>query len=285
MDIGIGIPNVIPGTDGRTIVEWARRAEERGFAGLATIDRIAYPSYDSIVTLAAAAAATERVRLVTNVLLGPTRNPVLLAKEAASLDRISGGRFVLGVGVGSREDDYTATGQDFHARGRRWDQDLEVIHAAWRGELVQGAQKPVGPAPTGDGRVPMLFGGMTEAAIQRTVKWGIGWTVGGAAADQAASFAERVRQAWKDAGKPGRPRIVGLTYFGLREDALERATEYLGDYYGDMGVRFAQSIPKSPEALRDTVKAFEGAGVDELFLDPTVDDLDEIDRVADAVLG
>jgi alkanesulfonate monooxygenase SsuD/methylene tetrahydromethanopterin reductase-like flavin-dependent oxidoreductase (luciferase family) len=285
MDIGIGIPNVIPGTEGRTIVEWARRAEARGFAGLATIDRIAYPSYDSIATLAAAAAVTERIRLVTNVLLGPTRNPVLLAKEAASLDQISGGRFVLGVGVGSREDDYTASEHDFHRRGRRWDQDLEVIHAAWRGEPVRGAQKPVGPPPTNGDRVPMLFGGMTDAAIERTVKWGIGWTVGGAAADQAAPFAERVRQAWKDAGKPGRPRIVGLTYFGLRQDALERATEYLGDYYGDMGVRFAQSIPKSPEALRDTVKAFEGAGFDELFLDPTVDDLDEIDRAAEAVLG
>lgn len=285
MDIGIGIPNVIPGTDGRTIVEWARRAEDRGFAGLATIDRVAYPSYDSIATLAAAAAVTERIRLVTNVLLGPTRNAVLLAKEAASLDRISGGRFVLGVGVGSREDDYTASEQSFRDRGRRWDRDLETIHAAWRGELVNGAQKPVGPPPTRDQRVPMLFGGMTEAAIRRTVKWGIGWTVGGAAADQAAPFAERVRQAWKDAGKPGKPRIVGLTYFGLREDALERATEYLGDYYGDMGVQFAQFIPKSPEALRDAVKAFEGAGFDELFLDPTVDDLDEIDRVAEAVLG
>lgn len=117
MDIGIGIPNVIPGTEGRTIVEWARRAEARGFAGLATIDRIAYPSYDSIATLAAAAAVTERIRLVTNVLLGPTRNAVLLAKEAASLDQISGGRFVLGVGVGSREDDYAASGQSFHDRG------------------------------------------------------------------------------------------------------------------------------------------------------------------------
>ena len=101
MDIGIGLPNPVPGTPGRTLVEWARRAEERGFSSLATIDRIAYPSYESLISLAAVAAATERIGLLTNVLLGPTRNPVLLAKEAASVDQISGGRLV-GVASGPR---------------------------------------------------------------------------------------------------------------------------------------------------------------------------------------
>jgi alkanesulfonate monooxygenase SsuD/methylene tetrahydromethanopterin reductase-like flavin-dependent oxidoreductase (luciferase family) len=284
MDIGIGIPNVVPGTDGRTIVEWSRRAEAHGFSGLATIDRVAYPSYDSLVTLAAAAAVTERVRLVTNVLLGPTRNPVLLAKETASLDRISGGRFVLGVGVGMRPDDYVASGQDFATRGKRWDQDLEIIHRAWKGELVNGALKPIGPSPTNGDRVPILVGGMSDAAIQRTVRWGVGWTVGGAPADQAGPFADRVRQAWKEAGKPGEPRIVGLTYFGLRADALDLATAYLGDYYGDFGKQIAQFIPKSPEALKEAVKTYQDFRFDELFLVPTVADLEEIDRAATAVL-
>src|SRR5947207_13399691 len=113
MKIGIGLPNPIPGVNGRVIVEWAQRAEERGFSTLATIDRIAYPSYESLVVLAAAAGATERIGLLTNVLLGPTRNPVLLAKEAASLDRLSGGRFTLGASVGGREDDFTVTGMEF----------------------------------------------------------------------------------------------------------------------------------------------------------------------------
>ena len=106
MDIGIGLPNTIPGTEGRTLIDWARRAEERGFSALATIDRIVYPNYDSLIALAAAAAVTERIRLLTNVLLGPTRNPVLLAKEAASVDQISSGRFILGVAVGARPDDF-----------------------------------------------------------------------------------------------------------------------------------------------------------------------------------
>src|SRR2546426_3576627 len=123
MDIGIGLPNPVPGTPGRALVDWARRAEERGFAGLATIDRIAYPSYESLIALAAAAAATERIGLMTNILLGPTRNPILLAKESASLDQLSGGRFTLGIGVGFRPDDYEAAERDFANRGKRLDDD------------------------------------------------------------------------------------------------------------------------------------------------------------------
>ena len=76
MDLGIGLPNPVPGTPGPLLVDWARRAEERGFAGLATIDRIVYPSYDSLATLAAAAGATSRIRLLTNILLAPAYPPV-----------------------------------------------------------------------------------------------------------------------------------------------------------------------------------------------------------------
>jgi probable F420-dependent oxidoreductase len=284
MDIGIGLPNPVPGTPGRTLLEWARKAEQRGFSGLATIDRIAYPSYESLISLAAAAAVTERIGLVTNVLLGPTRNPVLLAKEAASVDQISGGRLVLGVGVGGREDDFLATGQDFHTRGKRWDHDLEVMHRAWKGELVSGALKPVTPRPTRPGGVPLLLGGMSNRTIERVVKWGIGWTVGGAGPEQGAPFAERVRAAWKEAGRDGQPRIVALNYFSLGQGALEAATSYLGDYYGDFGLQIAQFIPKSAEALKDTVKKFADFGFDELFLDPVSSDLRQVDLAADAVL-
>src|SRR5437660_12464865 len=110
MDIGIGLPNSVREADGGSLVEFVRRADVAGFSTLATIDRIAFPSYESLVTLAAAAAVTERIKLFPNVLLGPTRNPVLLAKEAASVDRLSGGRLILGLGVGGRRDDLDAVG-------------------------------------------------------------------------------------------------------------------------------------------------------------------------------
>src|SRR4051812_14775573 len=174
MKIGIGLPNPIPGADGETIVQWARRADELGFSTLATIDRIAYPSYESMVVLAAAAGATERIGLLTNVLLGPTRNPVILAKQAASLDRLSAGRFTLGAATGAREDDFTVTGTDFHNRGKRWDEALEMMHRVWRGETVGGSSKPIGPTPTNGNRVPMLIGGGAEQVIERIIRYGDG---------------------------------------------------------------------------------------------------------------
>jgi alkanesulfonate monooxygenase SsuD/methylene tetrahydromethanopterin reductase-like flavin-dependent oxidoreductase (luciferase family) len=283
MQIGIGLPNPIPGTRGELLIQWARRAEEAGFSSLATIDRIVYPSYESLITLAAVAAVTERVGLMTNVLLGPTRNPVLLAKEAASVDQLSGGRLTLGLGVGAREDDFEAAGQDFHTRGKRWDEDLDVIHRVWRGEPM-GAGQPVGPRPVRGDRVPILVGGMNDRAIERTVRWAIGWTVGGAPPEVGGPFAERVREAWKGAGREGQPKIVGLTYFALGEGSVEKAAAYLTDYYGPYGPRILEGMPKSPQELKERISSFEGYGFDELFLDPTVADLAQLEKAAEAAL-
>jgi alkanesulfonate monooxygenase SsuD/methylene tetrahydromethanopterin reductase-like flavin-dependent oxidoreductase (luciferase family) len=283
VDIGIGLPNPIPGTPGETIIRWARRAEEAGFSSLATIDRIVYPSYESLIALAAAAAVTERVGLMTNVLLGPTRNPVLLAKEAASVDQISRGRLTLGLGVGSREDDFETVGLDFHTRGKRFDEDLELMHRAWRGEPM-GSGNAVGPRPVRGDRIPLLFGGTSDRAIERTLRWGVGWTMGGGAPERGGPLAERVRKAWKEAGKPGEPRIVGLAYFALGEGAEDKASAYLTDYYGQYGPQIVQAMPKSADALKETVARFEGSGFDELFLDPTIADLAQLEAAADAVL-
>jgi len=286
MDIGIGLPNTIPGAPGHLLISWARRAEERGFSSLATIDRIAYPSYESLVALAAAAAVTERIGLTTNILLAPTRNPILLAKEAASVDQLSGGRLTLGLGVGTREDDFVAAERGFGDRGRRFDQDLELMHGAWRGELVGGCPKPPTPRPVNGAAVPILIGGTADAAIERAARWAVGWTAGGGGAAQVGPFAERVRRAWKDAGRQGAPRIVALSYFSLGQEAVNDSKTNLLDYYGsaDWAKQMAESIPRTPEAIRDAVERFEDAGVDELMLDPTVADPAQVDRLADAVL-
>jgi alkanesulfonate monooxygenase SsuD/methylene tetrahydromethanopterin reductase-like flavin-dependent oxidoreductase (luciferase family) len=286
VDIGIGLPNTIPGTPGRLLVDWARRAEVRGFSTLATLDRIAYPSYDSLATLAAAAAVTERIGLLTNILLAPTRNPILLAKEAASVDQLSGGRLVLGLAVGSRREDFVAAERTFEDRGKRFDQDLDLMHGAWRGERVGGCPKPPAPQPVNGDRVPVLVGGTSDAAVERAVRWGIGWTAGGSGADQVGPFADRVRRAWKDAGREGEPRIVALTYFSMQPDRTEQSKANLRDYYGYLGEwadRIAEGAPRGEAAVREAVSRFRDAGVDELVFDPTVPDIGEVDLLADAV--
>src|SRR5215216_5821309 len=134
MEIGIGLPNAVAGVDRAGIVDWARRAEAARFASLGTIDRIAYPNYESLIALAAAAAVTERIRLVTDILIAPLRsNTALLAKQTATIDNLSGGRLVLGLAPGGREDDYELSGVDFHRRGRLFDRQLEDLAGFWRG--------------------------------------------------------------------------------------------------------------------------------------------------------
>jgi probable F420-dependent oxidoreductase len=283
--IGVGLPNPVPGTDGRTLLEWARRAEGAGFSSLATIDRIVYPSYESMITLAAAAAATSTIGLMTNVLLGPTRNPVLLAKEAASVDQLSGGRLTLGLGVGAREADFEAAERPFRNRGRRWDAELESMLAVWRGEPLPGADRAAGPAPVRPGGIPILFGGMSDQAVERTARWGAGWTAGGRAAGQIAPFVARIREAWSRAGREGEPRIAALCYFGLGDGAAERARAYLTDYYGELGAAMSAMHPMDAEAVRERIAAYREIGVDELIFDPTSSDPDQVEALAEVALG
>ena len=284
MQIGIGLPSTIPGVEGRVILDWARRAEERGLSSVATLDRIVYPNYDSLITLAAVAAATTRIGLLTDVLLGPTRNPILLAKEAATVDQLSGGRLTLGVGVGGREDDFVAAEQDFHTRGRRWDAALSLLDRAWAGEPVAGNDKAVGPLPV-RGRVPLLIGGNADEAVERTVRWGSGWTAGGGGPDQAAPVIARIRQAWQAAGREGQPRFVALAYFALGPDADTAGPSYLRDYYGNAPwVEYVVSgLLRTPDALQEAAARYAEVGFDELIFFPTVATLDQVGLLAEAV--
>ncbi|MFL6127497.1 MAG: LLM class flavin-dependent oxidoreductase [Mycobacteriales bacterium] len=283
MEIGIGLPSTL-NVDGPAVVRWARRAEERGFARLATIDRVVYPSYDALTALAAAAGATTRIGLFPDILLAPLHPPVWLAKATGSLHALSGGRLTLGVGVGAREDDFAAMDRPFHQRGRLMDHTLDLLRRAWSGEPVAGGELPVSPAVPGD-RVPILVGGNGDAAVRRTVTYGDGWTAGGGGPDQAAPMAEKIRQAWRDGGRDGAPRLAALAYYGLGDADASRAS--LRHYYGFLGgwaERIAESAVRTPQAARDTVRAFADAGITELVFDPTVPALDEVDRLADAVL-
>ena len=289
MKIGIGLPNPIPGVEGRIMIDWARRAEERGFSSLATIDRVAFPSYESLVSLAAAAAVTERIGLVTNVLLATTRSPVLLAKEAASVDQLSSGRFTLGVGVGARRDDFEASQREFAERGKRFDDELVLMHAAWKANpVIGGCDEPVTPVPVNGSTVPIIFGGTSDQMIERLVRYGIGWTAGGGPPDMVGPFAERVRKAWKDGGRAGDPKIMALQYFSMGDDVVDASKKYILHYYGFLGERaqgFADfGVHRSEKAIKDVIAKFEDAGVDEVILDPTVADLRQIDLLANAVL-
>jgi alkanesulfonate monooxygenase SsuD/methylene tetrahydromethanopterin reductase-like flavin-dependent oxidoreductase (luciferase family) len=283
MDIGIGLPTTLS-IDGPAVVEWARRAEERGFATLGTIDRLVYPNYDTITTLAAAAGATSRIGFFTDILLAPVYQPVWLAKATGSLHALSGGRLTLGLGVGGREDDFTAADRPFGERGRLMDETLELLHRAWAGEPVAGGEFAVTP-PVPGGTVPVLIGGNGPAAMRRTVRWGDGWTIGGAPPEQAAEAAEQVRAAWRDGGRDGEPRLAALMYFGLGDDdTLAHSLRTYYGFLGDTAEYIVQAAAKTPEQVAERVRQFADAGFTDLVIDPAIPTLDQVDRLADAVL-
>lgn len=166
MDVGIGLPATIPGVEPDQLLEWARRAEARGFSSLGTIDRIVYGNYEPLIALAAAAAVTEKIRLTTAILIAPNRaNGALVAKQAATLDHLSGGRLVLGAAVGGREDDYEVSGVDFHTRGRRFDEMLSEWKRIWSGESF-GTAGAIGPAAR-NGGPKLIIGGSVDASYRR----------------------------------------------------------------------------------------------------------------------
>ena len=158
MKVGIGLPTTIPGTQPEQILEWAQRAEQAGFSSLGTLDRLVYPNYESLVALGAVAAVTERIGLTTAVLLLPYRqNAAVVAKQAATLHQLSRGRLTLGVGLGSRGDDYSASGVPMKGRGRRFDEMLAQIRQLLDGEEV-GDAGGVGP-DVSDDPPPLIIGG------------------------------------------------------------------------------------------------------------------------------
>lgn len=286
MDIGIGIPNTVSGTTGAQLLDWGTRAEAAGFSTLASIGRVAYPGYEELTVFAAVGAVTERIRFLTNVLLAPTRSGAELAKQSASVDQLTGGRLTLGLAVGARQDDFTLTGRDFADRGRRFDEQLTQLRSAWAGEALPGSDRAVGPGPAQPGGIPILVGGMSDAAVRRVVEHGAGWTAGGAPPDMVRGMVQRVRAAWEEAGREGTPHLVALAYFGLGEETAERSRAYLLDYYawlGDWAAGIADGALRTPDAIRGAIEQFSAIGIDELILDPTVADADQVERLAEVV--
>jgi len=284
LKIGLGLPNSAKSlTNGRPLVEIARRADALGFSSLGTIGRVAYPTYEELIVLAAAAAATERIGLTTDILLAATRDPVLLAKQAATLDQVSGGRFVLGIGVGGREDDFVVSGREFHRRGRQLDADLDLMHRAWRGEPVPGSAEPITPRPVNGHSVPVVFGGQAEPVIARIVKYGIGYALGGGTPENLKAMMERVNTAWKAAGREGKPVFKALSYFALGDEVAAEAEQNLKGYYGDFGGRVWGGAVKTADEARQRVKAFEATGADELILFMAAPAVSQAERLAEAI--
>jgi alkanesulfonate monooxygenase SsuD/methylene tetrahydromethanopterin reductase-like flavin-dependent oxidoreductase (luciferase family) len=283
MKIGITLPNLVPGIDPLTITQWAVAAEEAGFATLGTAGRFAYPAVSDTVSLAAAAAVTSRIELLSHILVAPSWPPALLAKEVAGIDAVSGGRLTLGIGLGIRADDFPADGLGLAGRGPRLDADLEVYRSVWRGEPVAGGENPA--APVGTRQIPLLFGASSEPGMRRAAREGEGFIGPAAPAAMAAEFFDGARAAWSAAGGTGAPRLVALAYFAFDEGGRAAVESFYASHSATAEIAgfVAGGLAEGADAVRRTVADYADLGIEELVFMPGSGALDEVGRLADAV--
>ena len=285
MHIAIGLPSRIPDASGELMLEWATRAEQGPFSSLVVTDRVVSRSLEPLSVLALAAGATRRIGLMTSVVIGPTRETTLLARQAATIDVISGGRLTLGIGIGVRKNDYAATGFDFHRRGKRSEEQFALLQRVWRGEALSSDVGPIGPLSPRPGGPEMLIGGYVPAISQRIAKWGDGYMApGGGEPEAMLKMWREIEVAWQQAGRSGKPRWVGASYFALGPDAADHATRYIGANYGynpELAAKRLRTLPASTAAVEDAIKRQANMGVDEFILRPCAEDLDQMDLLAE----
>jgi alkanesulfonate monooxygenase SsuD/methylene tetrahydromethanopterin reductase-like flavin-dependent oxidoreductase (luciferase family) len=261
MKIGIGIPNCLPQTDGTIFVPWAQKAEEHGFSSLSTIGRIVFDGYEELIVLSAAAAVTRKIRLMTTVMIGPPRETVMLAKQAASLHQISAGRLTLGLGIGWRSDDFEVVGRggDWSRRGELLDQQVARLREIWSGREI---------GPCSNDHPEILLGGAATAALQRAGRLADAFIAGPFSPEETRQHFAIVDAA---AG-PKKPRRVCSRYFALGDDVTQAMESNARAYYKAGGEDFVQTmmggILRTPEDIRRAVVDLEATGADELCFWP-----------------
>ncbi|GAA3899536.1 LLM class flavin-dependent oxidoreductase [Streptomyces sp. NPDC003328] len=281
MHIGIGLPIGDP----TALLDWARRADAGPFSTLGLLDRFVYDNPEPLVALAVLAGATSRIRVQTEVLLAPLRDTALLAKQAATVDRMTGGRLVLGLGIGGRHDDHRATGVDIRTRGRRLDEQMRVLRRLWAGEPYGEGVGPIGPLPARPGGPEVLFGGFKPVALERVARWGDGF-LAAAPPSWAGGLFDAVRHFWHEYGREGEPRIVAQINVALGPEALiDEARAAMHDYYAFTGTadRMAAGMLTTPVEIRDAITGFADLGADEVMLYCYGLDPAQVDRLADVL--
>jgi len=247
--------------------------------------------WDPLLTLAAVAAVTERARLATTVLQLPIRNAIMVAKQAAVIDQLSDGRFDLGIGLGSRQDDYAVYGATMEHRITRYRDQLGEIRGLWATALRTTTREfgPVGPAPVQEPGPPIWLGAQltNEAGLRRAVELGDGYVFGSAAEPEAmAPVVRKVREWAIEAGKNSFTinRIAQVAVGGRR--SLDEAIIQTRRYYPGGTARPVEDMIKhgGPEAIGAWVRRNAEIGVDLTILMPVVPEIGQVEQLAETVL-
>ena len=294
--LGLCLPNHLPGLKPTTIADFARKAEALGFTSLWTIDRVAYDNLEPLTTLAAAASVTSKVRLGTSVMLLPLRDPVMTAKIIASLDVLSGGRVTLGVGIGSRPDDFAATRVPFNERGARVGEAIELLKKLWTGKSVthkgrfyQVENLAIGPATIQEPHPPVWMGGFAPKALERVGRLADGFLAGPVGPERVKRALSTVRDSARKAGRdPAKLATAALVYLCVdsdKERAVQTTTAIMTRYYGKVIFDIETALAVGPpEHCAKRLREYFEAGVNHVIVVPVTTDLGMLDLFAQKVM-
>jgi probable F420-dependent oxidoreductase len=294
----VGLPQLLDGDAADLVRRYAVRAEELGFAGLWTLDAVPgaatarVPLLDGLHVLTTAAAVTRAIGLGIAVIVLPARNPAQLARELATIDRLSGGRLIVGVGVGRREPTAAGLGLAADRRARRLREGVEVLRALWAdgeatfdGELYRFAGLGIEPKPVQRPGPPIWFGAGTPPALRRAARIGDGWLGAGSSAsaafpDQVRILADALRTAGRDPDAFPIGKRVYIAVEATEQRARERLTPVLDGMYDAPGLTARVAVCGPPEACAAQLRDLTAAGARELLLNPMYDHLEQLEALA-----
>jgi alkanesulfonate monooxygenase SsuD/methylene tetrahydromethanopterin reductase-like flavin-dependent oxidoreductase (luciferase family) len=290
MKIGFCFPYTQEDMSREIMLEWFRRIDEGPFSTISCGERLVGPSVDMMALLAAAAAVTNRVRIVPTLYVLPMHSAIKVAKHAATLDLISGGRTTITVGVGGRVHDYMCMEKEPVRRHARMDEQVAQIRRIWAGEIPFEGAEPVGPRLVQPGGPPILAGVMGPKAIKRAAHWADGvysWSGNGVAKEMEEQQA-RVVSAWEDAGRDEPPERVAGFWYSLAPNADEKLKTYVYKYIRAIGEAPARAMAKnvdrsSQDAVRASLDAYEELGVEECWLNSATAEIAEIDGILEVI--
>ena len=287
------MPVMEPDLDATILRSWAAAVDDGPFSSLCWGERIAFDNPDSMTLLGALAAWTDRVRLVTTVVVPQLHDPVALAKALATGDVLSGGRLTVGLGVGGRHEDYNAVGADTATQTMRgMAERVAVMKRIWAGEKVTDSVVPVGPAPVQDGGPRLLVGTMGPKTVQSAAAWadGLAGTTLDLDTTKQNELYDVARSAWAKAGKP-KPLLATSFWFALGDgdEARAQVHRHLRRYMNWIPAEYVDAMAPSTgwaggeEELSSVLRRFDDIGTDEVHLIPTSSDVEQVRRVADVI--
>ena len=289
MTVGVALPQMAAGLDRERLSAWCRGIDQGPFSSVSAGERITFHNLDGFTLCSAAAALTERVRVLVNVVVLPWHAPAMVAKELASIDVVSDGRVDVAVGVGGRRQDYEALGSSFAGRHRRLDDGVVELKRLWAGGVAADGER-VGPSPVQPGGPPVLASAMGPKSLARAAQWAVGvsgFTLLGDASEAARLF-RASEAAWLDAGRTERPRHVTGSFVALGDGAKATlqgfAETYLRVFSPELAKGLSEAMPlHDPKALIDLLDAVEAEGADEFIVVPATSDPRMLHALADVV--